>query len=271
MIVAAAALVAGTSLGAGAVSAETPVEFTTGDYGSAVERSEGSFCWRGFVFTAAEDIEVSALAASGGSGDFNGAIWAASLPVGVTDPTVGGITIDSVVAEVTFPADLFTVVDLSTPVTLEAGQLYVIGLGLNREETGSDESMDRVTDFDPAPLASDPFTSWLPQSGDALVLGDLFDEVNGDCHGVASDIVGESGVLGDTSTVPDIGFRGVTVPAVVTTEPPATEAPTTEAPTTEAPSLPATGAGTDSALVIVMALLGVGTLIVATTRRRRIV
>jgi hypothetical protein len=224
----------GWSTTVGAQSSET---FLASDYGSGASLSDVSYCWRGWAFEVNEDTEVSALIGGGvtASANFLGAIWEGSYD-GATDT----LTIGSVVAEVTFPDGMEQSVALPTPVTLTAGQVYVMGMGLSDIDEGID-SMYQVDDFDSTSIPSPTgvISNWYsPSSSEAYAIGDAF--ADDECWGPAANASGLSYTADDsTGTNPAMGFTyAVTPEPTTTTTQPAPE-PTTTTSTTQ-PTTPTT-------------------------------
>lgn len=225
----AAALLAG-SLGwaaPGGAQGAAESDFLTSDYGSG-NTLDGSLCWRGFGFEVTENIEISALIGGGeivtAGAAFLGAIWEGTYDTGTDTLTFG-----DVVADVTFPEGENVAVPLSAPVTLEAGQVYIIGMGLSILSDEGDE-MYEVENFDSSSIAGpgSVISEWIsPSSTEALSFGLGEDE----CEGPASAGVGNTVIVSDdtTSTIPAVGFTYAPVP-----EPTPTTTPTTS--TTVAPA-----------------------------------
>lgn len=223
----------------GGAQAASEGDFLTSDFGSG-NILDGSYCWRGFGFEVAQDTEVSALI---GGGDvvtpdaaFLGAIWEGTYDAGTDTLTWG-----DVVAQVTFPEGENVAVPLASPVTLEAGQVYIIGLGLSIT-SDEDDSMYEVEDFDSSSI-TDPgsvISEWIaPSSGEAIsfVIG------GGGCEGTPDIAVGQSLGVADesTSTIPAIGFTYGAAPEPTTTTTSPAPTTTSPAPTTSTTVAPAPG------------------------------
>ena len=197
------------------VGAQSSESFLASDYGSAASLSDVSYCWRGWGFEVNEDTEVSALIGGGvtASGSFLGAIWEGSYN-GATDT----LTIGSVVAEVTFPDGIEQSVALPTPVTLTAGQVYVMGMGLSVIDEGID-SVYQVDDFDSTSIPSPTgvISDWYsPSSSEAYAIGDGF--ADDECWGPAATASGLSYTAEEaTGTNPAMGFTYAVTPVPTTT------------------------------------------------------
>lgn len=203
-------------------------DFLVSDFGTS-NFLDGSYCWRGFGFEVAEDTEVSALIGGGdvvtADAALLGAIWEGTYDAGTDTLTFG-----DVVADVTFPEGENVAVPLGAPVTLSAGQVYIIGMGLDTLSL-EDDSMYQVADFDSSSIVGpgSVVSEWIsPGSENAIGFGIGPDE----CEGSPDDAVGESRIVADnsTETVPAVGFTYSAAPEPTTT----TQAPTTS--TTVAPA-----------------------------------
>ena len=242
----AALLIAATALGTlgwsttgGAQGSDT---FLTSDYGTGVE-TDDNYCWRGWGFQLNEDVSVTALIGGGDVGpdgvDFLGAIWE-----GTYDADTDTLTVGDVVTEVTYPEGTEQSVPLAAPVNLTAGQVYVLGIGVSGEDDGA--GVGEVIDFDPSmiPGPGNLMSTWIaPPDQDGLPRAIRLWELAGiDCVGLASEIVGASGVLAANSTgvLPAIGFAYTTGTDPTTTTAPEPTTTTTPAPgpTTTTPAGP---------------------------------
>lgn len=205
-------------------------EFLTSDYGTS-NFLDFSICWRGFGFEVAQDTEVSALIGGGADTSpdtaFLGAIWEGTYDAGTDTLTWGAI-----VAEVTFPEGENVAAPLASPVTLVAGQVYIIGMGLSAPTFG-DDSMYEVADFDASSITApgSVISEWISPGADTAI---TFNIGNG-CSGSPSLAVGESRVVADNaaSTIPAIGFTYAADPEPTTTTTTAPTTPTTTAPAPE--------------------------------------
>jgi hypothetical protein len=236
----AGALVLG-SLGWVATSgAQSSEGFLASDYASSVTLSSGVHCWRGWGFELNEDFEVGALIGGGqtftAGADFLGAIWE-----GTYDDSTDTLTIGDVVAQATFPEGLEQSVSLSSPVTLTAGQTYIIGMGLSLP-SDIEDNMGQADDFDSSSIAgpSNLISKWISPGSDATINlgGGIADE---NCGVQPSALSGKSGNLGNNSTSPNpaLGFASGSDPEPTTTTTTVPNAPTTTVPnTTPVPNQP---------------------------------
>lgn len=227
--IAALALVAGSLGWTASSGAQSGESFVVSDYGSGVSLSIGAYCWRGYAFELNVDLEVTALI-GGGETDgedvsFLGAIWAGELTGEVE------LLLESVVAEVTFPDGPEQVVTLAEPVTLSAGQTYLIGMGISDEEFNEDNvGMYAVDGYDGSAIAGPDglFSEWIaPSDTDAIFFeaGDL------DCYGAPQSAVGNVLITDDaTTTNPAIGFDYEATPGPTTTTSPEPTTTTTPGP-----------------------------------------
>ena len=213
--VAAATALTAAFMGVGSPgSAQATSPFLLSDHGNSVIDSEGSYCWRGVGFSPNADTTVTALIGGGINGaqpgdEFGGALYAVTY-----DDSTGDITLDTLLADVTFPEGEEVSVDLATPVNLTAGQFYVLAMGGLIEAEESEASMYQVDGFDSGGIAgpSNLMGTFLPSSPeDALGLPD--DLVTGFCSGEPEGMVGATFSDEDTTgTVPAIGFAFTQAP-----------------------------------------------------------
>lgn len=230
---AAIALLSGSLGWAAPGGAQGPTEsaFQTSDYGTSVD--VGTRCWRGFAFEVAEDTTISALiggVALPNGGVIKGAIWEGTYD-GITDTLEWGV----VVAEVTYPEGEVGAVPLASPVTLAAGQVYIIGIGLVSETFGpSDDEYYVVEGFDSSSIAEPGsiISEWISPAIDDSMRFDFYAD---ECYGEPVDAVGESRIVADigTSAVPAIGFTYAEDPeptTSTTSAPPSSTTSSTTAP-----------------------------------------
>ena len=230
---AAAALLSGSLGWAAPGGAQAAVEddFLTSDYGSG-NFLDFSICWRGFGFEVARDTEVSALI-GGGADTSPGAAFLGAIWEGTYDADTDTLTWGDVVAEVAFPEGENMAAPLASPVTLVAGQVYIIGMGLSAPTVG-DDSMYEVADFDASSITApgSVIGEWISPSADTAITFSIDDG----CSGSPSLAVGQSRVVADNaaSTIPAIGFTYAAGPEPTTTT-------TSLAPTTSTTVAPAPG------------------------------
>ena len=215
----------------GGAQGTTEAEFQTSDYGTGVDL--GTRCWRGFGFEVAEPTTISALiggASYPNGGVINGAIWEGTYDAG-TDTLEWG----AVVAEVAYPEGEIGAVPLASPVTLAAGQVYIIGIGLAARTFGpGDDEYYEVLDFDSSSIAEpgSVISEWISPASDASIALRFGSE---QCYGEPAEAVGTSQVVAesDASSVPAIGFTYAEDPEPTTTTtsaPPSSTTSTTTAP-----------------------------------------
>lgn len=226
-----------SSLAWGSPASAQGGEFLLSSYGTGVEET-GNYCWRGWGFELNDDIEVSALTGGGSvvpqGFAFIVAIWEATYDAG-TDT----ITFGNVVAEASFPSvGAEQSATLPAPVTLTAGQVYVMGMGINTP-TDDESGMYRVTETNTANIAgpTELMSRWIsPSDTEAFSFG--IENADEECGGSPSLAVGSSQEVSnnDTSTNPAVGFAYTEIPepTTTTTTSPAPPAPTTS--TTVAPA-----------------------------------
>ena len=157
-------------------------EFKISNHGSNF--STRNFFWRCFEFEPLVDFNVIALIGGGTEPGFYGAVF---------EWNTHSQTPTSILAYVEFTgSDADQIVQLSTPITLHAGQKYLIGQG-----RGGGGSHYRVDQFDYVLMMTEhPVISWSPETNDSYRWG---------TDGHPSEIVGQE-ILDESSTIPRVGF-----------------------------------------------------------------